>query len=345
MPSSSVTDDDVQLFRAAVAGVLKSGGSDALPAPDPEWRAQWPALVELGVTALCVPEAQGGMGLQVEVAAGTAAELGAALHGSPYAGLVAGTHALASTSMESSGADTRALDVLARVVDGGHICAYGRLDANGSVARTVDGAPVADALVLEDPSTGDLVLLDDPASWSPTGAPPAFDVTRSCADVTVDVTAGHRFPSDPTAAHLYRLLLAADALGGTERALTRTVAYARDRQAFGRPIGGFQAVQHRLVDHSVRVRGLGLLVREAARSLAAGGPDAARRVALAEAGVSGAASHVLHDLLQLTGAVGFTWEYGHHFFQRRAHHDARLAANPRRAHQAVAESEGWTGAH
>ena len=44
-------------------------------------------------------------------------------------------------------------------------------------------------------------------------------------------------------------------------------------------------------------------------------------------------AHILHDLLQLTGAIGFTWEYGLHFFERRVHQDARLAANPRRARQ------------
>ena len=62
----------------------------------------------------------------------------------------------------------------------------------------------------------------------------------------------------PTARDLFGLLLAADALGGTERVLDRTVAYAKDRQAFGRAIGGFQAVQHRLADHAVRVRGMSL---------------------------------------------------------------------------------------
>ena len=64
-------------------------------------------------------------------------------------------------------------------------------------------------------------------------------------------------------------------------------------------------------------------------------------MALAEASVSSAAGHVLHDLVQLTGAIGFTWEYGLHFFERRIHQDARLAANPRRALQQLADLEGW----
>lgn len=167
-------------------------------------------------------------------------------------------------------------------------------------------------------------------------------MSRPCTDLAVDVATGLRLDAGPTPSLLFGLLLAADALGGTERVLARTVDHARDRRAFGKPIGGFQAVQHRLADHAVRVRGMGLAVREAARSLASGDPDAARRVTLAEASVSGGAGPVLHDLLQLTGAIGFTWEYGLHFFERRAHHDARLAANPRRVHQRLAELEGWT---
>jgi alkylation response protein AidB-like acyl-CoA dehydrogenase len=158
----------------------------------------------------------------------------------------------------------------------------------------------------------------------------------------VDPAAGRRLPADPTAHRLFRLLLAADAVGGVERALARAVAYAGDRVAFGRPIGGFQAVQHRLADHAVRLRGMTLLVRDAARAIAADTPDSPRRVLVAEASVAGGAVHILHDLVQLTGAIGFTWEYGLHLSERRAHQDARLAANPRRARRALAELEGWT---
>ena len=86
---------------------------------------------------------------------------------------------------------------------------------------------------------------------------------------------------------------------------------------------------------------MSLLVGAAARALATDDPDAHRAVLLAEASVSDGTTHVLHDLLQLTGAIGFTWEYGLHFYERRAHHDARLATNPRRARHALADHEGW----
>jgi alkylation response protein AidB-like acyl-CoA dehydrogenase len=124
--------------------------------------------------------------------------------------------------------------------------------------------------------------------------------------------------------------------------LDRTVAYAGQRHAFGRPIGGFQAVQHRLVDHAVRVRGLALLVTEAATLLGARSSSTRRSVALAEVAVSSGVGHILHDLLQLTGAIGFTWEYGLHFYERRAMQDARLAQNPRDAVRSLAHIEGWS---
>lgn len=336
--STSATSHDIRQFRDAVAGVLKRS-DETLPAPDPGWRRGWSALADLGVVSFGVAEEHDGSGPQVEVAAATAMELGAALHGSPYAGLLASTHALSALAGSGS---AEASEVLADVIDGQRICAFGQLDHGTMIARNVDGAPEADALVLLDPVTDELLLLTDPTTWQVRELPHPFDVSRRSGEVTAAMAGAHRLGACSAAPRLFGLLLAADALGGTERALDRTVAYARDRQAFGRSIGGFQAVQHRLADHAVQVRGMELLVREAARSLAEADAGAARAVALAEASVSAGAAHVLHDLLQLTGAIGFTWEYGLHFFQRRAHQDARLGANPRRALHALADLEGWS---
>jgi alkylation response protein AidB-like acyl-CoA dehydrogenase len=331
--SLTATSDDARQLRAAVAGVLGAASTDDLPAPDSSWRDGWTALVHLGLPALCVDEVHDGLGLQVPAAVAAAAELGSLLHGSPFAGLTAAAHALAGST------DPRAETVLAEVLGGDRLCGFGRLDQLG-VARVVDGVPGVEALVLQDPVAGDLLLLDEPGSWTATADPIGFDTSRTSSTVRVDAERGIRLAS-PTAGDLFGLLLAADALGGVERALARTVAYAGERQAFGRAIGGFQAVQHRLADHAVRVRGLSLAVQEAAVALAQSSPGARRRVALAELGVHGAAGHVLHDLLQLTGGIGFTWEYGLHHVQRRAHQDARLRANPRRAQQELADLEGW----
>jgi alkylation response protein AidB-like acyl-CoA dehydrogenase len=332
------SEEDIRQLRDALRGTLGRAEDDAPPTVDAGWRAGWPALAELGVAAFCVPEDRGGFGLQVEAAAATAQELGAALHGSPYAGLTASAHALAGVD------DPTANEVLAGIVAGELVCTFGVLDPGGCVAHAVDGAPAADALVLADPGTDELLLLADRSAWTVDASRPSFDVSRTGGDVAVDRAACRRLAGRDLSGDrdLHRLLLAADALGGVQRMLDRTVAYAEQRVAFGKSIGAFQAVQHRLVDHAVRTRGMALLVSEASRLLAAGAPEAARTVALAGVSVSSNAAPILYDLVQLTGGIGFTWEYGLHYFLRRAHQDARLAANPRSAERTVVELEGWS---
>ncbi|WP_007510912.1 MULTISPECIES: acyl-CoA dehydrogenase [Pseudofrankia] len=319
-------------------GTLGTDRQDLPSAVATEWRLAWPAMAELGVPGLCVPEPLGGFGLRVDAAVMTAMELGAALHASPYAGLTASAHALAQIT------DDPVVDeLLGGILAGERVCAFGHLGADGRLARLVDGLPGSDALLLEQPGNG-LVLFVDPSSWTVDTAPHHFDVSRTCADVTVDARGGHRLTAPGHAVALYELLLAADAVGCARRMLDRAVTYAGQRQAFGRPIGAFQAVQHRLADHAVRVRGMTLVVREAARLFGADPVRLRRAAASASLSASSGAPLILHDLLQLTGAIGFTWEYGLHFYDRRAHQDARLAANPRAARRSLADLEGWTHA-
>ena len=327
---------DVRELREALRRAL-GNGRDAVPRLDAGWRDGWPRVADLGITALCVSESRGGFGFRVDAAAGAAMEFGAALHGTPFAGLTAGMHALSQAHPPPGDG------LLSRLLTGVQICAFGQLRAGESVARLVDGAVGADALLLADGS-GSLILLQDHDDWDVDRARHPFDVTRDCADVTVKAGAGHRLQTDGSPGHLYRLLLSADAVGGVQQMLDRTVDYSLQRRAFGHPIGGFQAVQHRLADHALRARGMTLLVEEAARLLAAGSPDAERAVAMAEVSVSTSAGQILHDLLQLTGAIGFTWEYGLHYYSRRAHISARLAANPKAAVRSLAELEGWIDA-
>ena len=322
-------------MRAAIRGTLGTTDLDTLPQIDLEWRGRWTSLADLGITSFCVPEEQGGFGLNVAAAVATASELGAALHASPFAGITAATRSLAEHD------DAECSDLVAALISGVSVAAFGRLGADG-VARTVDGAADADALLLVDGDADTMMLITDRAAWTSLPARPSFDVSRACADLAIDSSLARRIPTSYVARDLHGLLLAADSLGGVQRMLGRTVTYAGQRQAFGRPIGGFQAVQHRLVDHTVRIRGMALLITEAARQLATGDPGAHRSVVLAELAVSSGAVHVLHDLLQISGAIGFTWEYGLHHYERRAHQTARLAANPRAATRALAAVEGWS---
>jgi alkylation response protein AidB-like acyl-CoA dehydrogenase len=323
---------------------LLAAPTDRLPSePDPGWRTSWPRFADLGVTAFCVPEDHGGFGFRVEVAAAAAMEFGAALHGAPFAGLTAGAYALSRATAYPARDDFG--ELVSDVVAGRRICCFGMFGSDRGVVRQVDGAPDADALVVLDPTDAAVSVFTDRAGWSPAPVVQPFDVSRSCADVSVNLSAAQQSEAGRHAEALFRLLLSADSVGGLERVLDQTVRYASERQAFGRAIGGFQAVQHRLVDHALRVRGMTLLVTEAARAVQTESAPAERSVALAEVSVHGSATSILHDLLQLTGAIGFSWEYGLHFYERRAHQNARLAAGPRAAEQALALAEGWLDAH
>jgi alkylation response protein AidB-like acyl-CoA dehydrogenase len=338
-------------LRDLTATLRKALGTDAgQPAVDLAWRARWPALAELGLTALCVAEEHGGSGNEVAAALVTAQELGAVLNSAPYPAAAAAMYALSRWLPDSR--------VIAQGCSGAHVPTLGFLDSGCAVTehpgglrvdgpvRLVGGADEADSFLLLRP--GDDTMLFIPRDGADLAfAPQSFDVSRSCADVTFSATRAVPVAADPGGSTrvelLYGLLLAGDTLGGLSRMLDRTVAYARDRTAFGKPIGAFQAVQHRLVDHTLRLRGMTLLAAEAAALLAedAAVGTASRRVLVTEAAVASGSVAMLHDLLQLTGAIGFTWEYGLHYYERRAHLNARLGRNPRRALSSLARLEGW----
>ncbi|MFB6435744.1 acyl-CoA dehydrogenase family protein [Streptomyces sp. NPDC056411] len=144
--------------------------------------------------------------------------------------------------------------------------------------------------------------------------------------------------------------LAAEAVGAADAALTRTVSYVRERHQFGRPIGSFQAVQHRLADLYV--------VLQAARSAAyyaawsagrepAGGPGAAGAVtvepgvgALALAQALEALRAVAAEAVQLHGGLGFTWEHPAHLYFKRAACDELLLGPVHRLRERAAEEAG-----
>lgn len=110
---------------------------------------------------------------------------------------------------------------------------------------------------------------------------------------------------------LWRLGLAAEIAGAAAAALDRTVAYVKERHQFNRPIGSFQAVQHRLAECAVAVRGMRML------ALKAGASGAAEDAALAVVFAQRQASRICYDLQQFHGAIGLTVEYPLHYWTHR----------------------------
>ncbi|MFM9698571.1 acyl-CoA dehydrogenase family protein [Streptomyces europaeiscabiei] len=123
-------------------------------------------------------------------------------------------------------------------------------------------------------------------------------------------------------------VLAAEAVGAADRALERTVAYARQREQFGRPIGSFQAVKHRLADVYVRVRAARSAAYYAAWAAAArtgeeGGGGGERVGGLALAQALEALRVAAGEGIQLHGGIGFTWEHeAQRYFKRAAGDEA-----------------------
>jgi len=344
----TTTRDDLLAMAATLRKALDT------PAAFPQWRAQWPALAELGIAGFCVPEDCEGFGAEVPAALMAARELGAALHGSPYPALVAASYALTRWR-----GDGQRQPVAAEISSGTHVPTLAFLGPGAVVAppdggviplvhgraHLVAGAVSADSFLALPPG-GDTLLLILRDETCTVARVHEFDVTRDIGDVDFGGATAVPLKAPPggraRVERLHGLLLAGDTLGGLSRMLDRTVGYAAQREAFGKAIGGYQAVQHRLVDHTIALRGMSLLADEAATQLAAEAPGADRAALLAAASVTAGALPLLHDLVQLTGAIGFTWEYGLHLHERRAHLDARLGRGPRQARRLLAEGEGWT---
>ena len=185
--------------------------------------------------------------------------------------------------------------------------------------------------------TGDGLSLVTGASASPRGT---YDGTTRLADVE----AGEGEPLAGAAPEVVAeltaratVLVAADLVGVARESLTRTVAYDRERQQFGVPVGSFQAIKHALADIHVDVTMAEHAALYAAHSVDAGLDDAALAVAVAKAKASDVALAATGAMIQYHGGIAYTWEHEAHFFYKRAkrlagqlgtatQHRARIAA-------------------
>jgi alkylation response protein AidB-like acyl-CoA dehydrogenase len=157
-----------------------------------------------------------------------------------------------------------------------------------------------------------------------------LDLTARAAEVTFASVlvppAAELIASDPGPAiradlAVGALLTAADSVGAMDQLLEMTVDYARNRHAFGRAIGSFQAVKHQLADLSMLVQASKAVTDAATEAIAGGHRDAAEIASIAKAFVSEHSHAVGQGCLQLHGGIGYAWEHDLHLYLRR------LAAN------------------
>jgi alkylation response protein AidB-like acyl-CoA dehydrogenase len=127
-------------------------------------------------------------------------------------------------------------------------------------------------------------------------------------------------------------LLASEQVGLAQWCLDTTVGYLKNRYQFGRQVGSFQALKHRLADLWTRVAQARAVARYAAASI--GTDDAAVAAALAQAYCAETAVLAAEECVQLHGGIGFTWEHPAHLYLKRAKSSAIALGTPDR-HRAV----------
>ncbi|MET9843162.1 acyl-CoA dehydrogenase family protein [Streptomyces ossamyceticus] len=344
--------EEEEALRAAVrdlladhcdaAGVIARVESDA-----PRDPAAWKALAEgMGLAGLLVPEDRGGQGATHREAAVVLEELGRAVAPLPYlTSAVVATEALLACAAD---------DLLAELASGRRIGALAvalNVPVGGAykVVRFEDGALHGELTGVADAAVADVLLVpaDDgglyavDASAATVTPQPSLDLTRPLATVAFDGAPGRLLgDAEPAVRRALRAgagLLASEQLGLAEWTLTETVRYLKERKQFNRPVGGFQALKHRLAQLWLEVVNLRAAARNAADALATGSDDTDVAVAVAQAFAAPVAVHAAEEALQLHGGIGMTWEHPVHLYLKRAKADA-IAYGTAGAHrEALAE--------
>jgi alkylation response protein AidB-like acyl-CoA dehydrogenase len=340
-------------LRAAVRGLLDRYPV-GLQADADAARTIWGRLcAEIGVSGLLIPERFGGSGAgPVEVHV-VMEELGRSLTPAP----MLGSAVLATEALLASGDEAACERLLPALADGATIAALawttaaGRWDpaevachavpgaeidswtVTGEAHFVLDGDIAATLLVPAVIPDGDIGLFElTPAQLGVTRTPSTtMDESRRLSVVRLDGAVGHRIGDQVDLEQVRTaacIALSAEQVGAAAAALALTVAYAKVRVQFGRPIGSFQALQHRMAEMHVLVesaRSLSYAAAEAARSRA---PDIALRAAAAKAYCSETLEQVTGETIQLHGAIGMTWEHLAHRYFKRGHGAAFLLGAP-----------------
>jgi alkylation response protein AidB-like acyl-CoA dehydrogenase len=301
----------------------------------------WPVLCEqIGVAGLAVPEEYGGAGAGLRETQVVAEELGRVLACTPFLG----SAVLATRAVLESGDDEACARLLPRLAEGtvgalawtgpaGHwsspACTASGSTVDGSAHYVLNGDSAEILLVVAKEGNGaGLFEVDTDQDGVTVTSSPAMDQTQRFATVELSGARANRigrgdFGLDRVRDHAC-LVLAAEQAGAAARALELTVGYTRERTQFGRPIGGFQALKHRMADLYVLVE----TARSAAFAVQEGDPEFSRMAAVAKAYCSEAFSTVAAEMIQLHGGIAITWEHDAHRYFKRAHATAQLLGHP-----------------
>ena len=302
------------------------------------------AGAQLGLQGIAIPEEYGGSGFSFAEQAIVLEELGAGLYGGPYLP----SAVLAATALLASPDESARQELLPGIASGETIAALAFTEEDGSwdpagirlaAAKSDDGwvldgrksfvlsgAEATLYLVVAVADGGlSLFAVDAGASGLTAAALPTLDQTRNLARLDFAAVPARLIGSTGDAtAILDRVLdvaaiaLAAEQLGAAQRALDITVDYTKTRHQFGRPIGSFQALKHRMADLLMEVESLRSAVAYAASAVADDSDEVPALASLLKAYASETYFHVAAEMIQMHGGIGFTWEHDAHLFFKRA---------------------------
>jgi alkylation response protein AidB-like acyl-CoA dehydrogenase len=332
--------EEAQALRDAVRALLtrRSGPAAvraAMESPLGYDDKLWSTLCEqIGVAALTIPEHYGGAGAGLAEACVVLQELGRTLTPAP----MLGSAVLCGEALLRSGNDEACERLLPGIAAGTTLAAPAWSDEDWSPGLTasdtgLDGrahyvldGDLADVLLAVARTSDGVGLFEVPLAGLRRERVTTLDPTRRLAVVDFERTPARRLDSDGFDLRKLRdtavVAVAAEQVGAAARALELTVEYTKQRRQFGRAIGSFQALKHRMADVHVHV--------EAARSAlyAALVDGDAEAVTTAKVVCSEAFSHAAAEMIQLHGGIAITWEHDAHLYFKRAHGTALLFGDP-----------------
>jgi alkylation response protein AidB-like acyl-CoA dehydrogenase len=304
-----------------------------LEGPDPYSDRTWQALCESGMLGAAIPEEYGGLGLSYYELCVAAEEIGRALAPTP----VASTVYLAAELLKDGGSDAQKGEWLPRIaagevsfaistnLDGAMpLLVNGRLEGQSPLVADASGAAAAIVPAREgDQVSLFLVLLDAPSVQRAARA--TVDPSSDVGSLTFAQAAAERLGGMGQARALLRaatdraaILLAFEQVGGADRALAMARDYALERKAFGRAIGSYQAIKHKLANVYIRNEVARAHAYYGAWALATGAPDLPLAAAAARVAATEAFAFAAQENIQTHGGMGFTWEADCHLLYRRA---------------------------
>jgi alkylation response protein AidB-like acyl-CoA dehydrogenase len=374
-----LSEEQETLQEAARSFLKEASGSEqirsAIKNPDGFDPSVWRQIaLELGWPSLLIPEEHGGLGLgQVDLAVLLEAT-GEALLCSPLFSTVA----LGVNTLLEVGTSEQQASILPTIAEGTltatlAFCeASGRWDAEGiTLAAKADG----EDFVLDGTKRGVvnghaadqlLIVARTPDSRGENGISvfmlsgdfpgltrnprPTMDPTRRLADLELNSVRvpkqaligelGQAWPGLRRTLDLAAIALAAEQVGGATRCLEMAVAYAKEREQFGRPIGSFQALKHKCADMFVAVETARSALYYAACIADDGSDDLTTNASLAKAWCSEAYFQCASESIQIHGGVGFTWEYDPHLHFKRARASESWLGDPAYHRERIAVSLG-----